>query len=143
MSARRGVDRSQPDAILKPAHVPLSSADRSAALDLTIARLLHTGTVVAVVLLAIGVVLTVGAGRSPLDPGFPPLDVTRMPSDLAALRPEGFLWLGLLAVICTPISRVLASLVGFVRSADRQMVVISIATLGVIAISVVISSLLK
>ena len=48
------------------------------------------------------------AGISPLDPGWPPLDVAAIPSDLLALRPEGFLWLGLLVTIATPLLRVMA-----------------------------------
>jgi uncharacterized membrane protein len=90
-------------------------------------------------LLAIGVVLMAAAGRSPLDPTFPPLDFARLPSDLLALRPEGFLWLGLLCVILTPTSRVVASLFGYVRDADRTMVLISLGILAVIAASVVVS----
>ena len=131
------------DAAGNPGSAPTSRADRTAALDIAVARLLSTGTLLAVGLLVVGVVLMAGAGRSPSEEGFLPLDLARLPSDLAALRPEGFLWLGLLAVILTPISRVTASLVGFLRDADRVMTVTSVAILGVIAGSVVISSLVK
>lgn len=119
-----------------------SREERAAALDLTVARLLSRGTTGSVALLAIGVVLLAAAGRSPLETGFTPLDLARIPSDIAALRPEGFLWLGLVAVILTPISRVLASLVGFMRAGDRRMVLISVAILGVIATSIVLSIVL-
>ena len=120
-----------------------SGSDSALALDLTVARLLSTGTLASVTLLAIGVVLMAISGRSPLDSGFPMLDLTRLPADILALRPEGFLWLGLIAVILTPTSRVIASLVGFVRAADRQMVLISVAILAVIGASVVISALVQ
>ncbi len=120
-----------------------SRAEGAAALDLTVARLLSRGTMSAVALLAIGVVLLAAAGRSPLDTGFAPLDLARLPSDIVALRPEGFLWLGLIAVIFTPISRVLASLVGFWRAGDRRMVLISVAILSVVATSIVLSIVLK
>jgi uncharacterized membrane protein len=111
----------------------------SLALDLAVARLLRAGTLGAVGIMTAGVVLMALAGRSPLDKPFPPFDLTRIPADVLALRPEGFLWLGLVAVILTPISRVGASLFGYLRSADRSMVLISLAILGVIAMSVVIS----
>lgn len=120
-----------------------SNADRAAALDLTVARLLSRGTMSSVALLAIGVVLLAAAGRSPLDTEFAPLDLARLPSDLVALRPEGFLWLGLVAVILTPISRVIASLGGFWRAKDLRMVVISVAILGVIAASIALTIVLK
>jgi uncharacterized membrane protein len=111
----------------------------AAALDLAVARLLRAGILVAVGLLAIGVALLAVAGRSPLDKPFPPFDPVRIPSDIVALRPEGFLWLGLVAVIFTPISRVSASLVGYIRTADRSMVLISVAILCVIGASVLLS----
>jgi len=111
----------------------------SLALDVAVGRLLRTGTVTAVVILAIGVVLMAVKGVSPTAKPFPAFDLTRIPSDILALRPEGFLWLGLIAVMLTPISRVTASLFGYVRNADRTMVLISIAILTVIAVSVLLS----
>jgi len=122
---------------------PSSRAERAAALDLTVARLLNIGTLFSVALLAVGVVLMATSGQSPLDPDFPPLDLARLPADLLALRPEGFLWLGLIAVILTPITRVIVSLAGFVRDGDRTMVLISVLILCVIAASVVISTLIR
>ena len=108
-------------------------------LELAIARLLNIGTLTSVLLLAIGVLLMLAAGRSPLDPVFPPFDLARIPGDLVALRPEGFLWLGLLAVIATPTSRVIATLIGFATSNERQLALISIGVLVIIAIGVVLS----
>ena len=113
------------------------------ALDVAVARLLRAGTVAAVAILAVGVILMAIDGRSPLDRPFPELNLARLPGDLHALRPEGFLWLGLIAVILTPISRVVASLFGYLRAADRNMVLISLAILGVITLSVVVSVALE
>jgi uncharacterized membrane protein len=118
---------------------PGSQSPAAAALDLAVARLLRAGILTAVGILLIGVVLLAAAGRSPLDKPFPPFDLARIPSDIVALKPEGFLWLGLVAVILTPISRVSASLVGYIRSADRSMVLISVAILCVIGASVLLS----
>jgi uncharacterized membrane protein len=47
-----------------------------------------------------------------------------------------------MAVIVTPISRVTASLVGYVRSGDRPMILISVAILAVIGTSIVLSVVL-
>ena len=119
-------------------------ADRRALdLDLTVAAILNAGTILAVAILATGVAAMAIAGRSPLELPFPALDLSRLPDDIVALRPEGFLWLGLLAVIATPLTRVAASLVGYVRQGERTMVIISLAILGVIAASVVVSLLVK
>jgi uncharacterized membrane protein len=59
--------------------------------------------------------------------------------DVAHLRPTGFIWLGLLAVIATPSARVVASLVGYVRRREREMVAVAVAILVVIALSVVLA----
>ena len=112
-------------------------------LDLTVAAVLNAGTIVAVGILGIGVAAMALTGRSPLELPFPALDLARLPADVVALRPEGFLWLGLLAVIATPLSRVAASLLGYLRQGERTMVFISLAILGVIAASVLISLAVK
>jgi uncharacterized membrane protein len=108
-------------------------------LDRTIARLLTVGTYVSIALLAAGVAAMVAGTISPLDraAGF---DLGRLVPDLARLRPEGFLWLGLVVVIGTPSARVLASLLGYVRAGDRIMVLVAALILAVIALSVVIGS---
>jgi uncharacterized membrane protein len=103
--------------------------------DRFIGRLLIAVTYVAVALLTVGVALMIAAGISPLAGG-PPLDLRRVTSDLVALAPAAFLWLGILAVIATPISRVVASGVGFARLGDRWMVGVAVAILAVIAIGV-------
>ena len=99
-------------------------------------RLLIVVTYAAVALLAIGVVLLLLAGISPLSGG-PPLDPAKLVPDLLALDPAGFLWLGILVVIATPLSRVIGAAVGFIGRGERLMAVVSLAILGVIAISVV------
>jgi len=111
------------------------------ALDSALARLLAIGTFAGVGLLALGVGLMAVAGRSPLDP-HSPFDFGRIPADIAAGRPEGVLWLGLLVVIATPSARVAASLAGFARVRERAMVAVSAAILLVIAVGVVIGTAL-
>ena len=112
-------------------------ADPSGArLEQSIARLLTGGTYAAIALLAVGFALMIATGVSPLSGG-PPFDITAIPGDLLALRPTGFLWLGLLVVVATPASRVLASLIGFAQRGERRMVVVAALILLVIALSVV------
>jgi uncharacterized membrane protein len=107
--------------------------DRS--FDRFLGRLLIAVTYVAVALLAVGVVLLIAAGISPLAGG-PALDLDRLTADLVAVDPAAFLWLGILAVIATPLSRVVAAAIGFARLGDRWMVGIAIAILVVITIGI-------
>ena len=108
-------------------------------LELAIARLLNVGTLTSMALLAVGVLLMVVRGQSPLAGDAPALDLGRIPADIVALRPEGFLWLGLIAVIGTPTSRVVASVVGFASAGEREMVLISLGVLAIIAAGVALS----
>jgi uncharacterized membrane protein len=104
-------------------------------LESTIARLLAVGTYVSVGLIAVGTGLLLAQGRSPLDAA-PLLDLRRLPADLAALQPAGFLWLGILGVVATPASRVGAALVGYARAGERRMALVAGLILIVIAIGV-------
>ena len=106
------------------------------AFDRDIGRLLIGVTYVAGLLLLVGVALMVVTGTSPLSGG-PALDPSALLADLASLQPAGFLWLGLLAVIATPISRVVAAAVAFALSGDGRRVAVAAAIVAVIAVSVV------
>jgi uncharacterized membrane protein len=114
-----------------------STVARAAGLEGRIARVLRVGTYGAVTLIAIGVVALLAAGRSPLDIA-PTLDPGRLLGDLVAMRPEAFLWLGLIAVLATPAARVAVSVVGFWRAGDRAMATVAILVLLVIMLGVVI-----
>jgi uncharacterized membrane protein len=107
-------------------------------LETAIGRFLTVGTYATVVVLGVGVALMLMAGRSPLAAASP-LDVGRLPADLIALRPEGFLWLGLLLVIVMPSIRVVAALVGFVRRGERRMAQVALGVLLVIVVGVVVA----
>jgi uncharacterized membrane protein len=123
---------------------PTSEAGLEAAnaLDLTIARILTIGSYVGVGLLIVGVGLMVAVGRSPLDQPTHGFDPGLIIGDIVAGRPDGPLWVGLLILLVTPASRVAASLVGYLRSGERQMAIVSLAILGVIAVGVVVGVVL-
>lgn len=109
---------------------------RARAFERTIGRLIIATTYVAVALLAIGVVLMFLAGISPLDHG-PSLDPGALVADLAGMIPAAFLWLGLLAVIATPVSRVAAAAVASARTGDRALLLVSLGILAVLAVAVI------
>lgn len=106
-------------------------------LDRIIARLLIGGTYLSVALLGLGVALMVAQGISPLAAA-PTFDPAAIPAQVAALQPVGFLWLGLMVAIATPLARVVASLIGYVAGGERRMALISVAILVVIAVGVAI-----
>ena len=115
---------------------PPSVVARRAADERQIGRLIVRITYLAVALLGVGVVSMVATGVSPLD-AVPTLDAAGLIAAMGGLRPEGVLWLGLMAVIATPIIRVLAAAFAYARGAEWRMVAISIAILAVIATGVV------
>jgi uncharacterized membrane protein len=115
----------------------MTSNERSTAeLERVIGRLLVVVTYVSVACILVGVLLMASQGVSPLDPA-PPFDLSTIPADIVALRPTGFLWLGILLVLATPISRVAVAGWGYARRGDRRFLAISIAVLVVIAIGIV------
>lgn len=104
-------------------------------LESTLARVLQVGSYVSIALVAIGVVLLIAGGGSPLDPG-PPLKLGTIVADVAAGRPAGFLWLGVLGIVATPGLRVVGALVGFWRGGERRMAGVAVAILAVVALGV-------
>jgi uncharacterized membrane protein len=113
---------------------PVPTAD----LERSIARLLTRGTYASVALLVVGVVLMLASGIGPRSGG-PAFDPTTLVPDLLALRPAGFLWLGLIVVVATPAARVLASLIGYVRRGERPMTIVAALILVVISLSVALA----
>jgi uncharacterized membrane protein len=108
---------------------------KTSSLERTVGRVLGAGALASVALLAIGIA-GMGVGHvAPLDRPFPAFDLGRLPADVAALRPSGFLWFGLLAVILTPSIRVIASLLGFAVAGERRMVAVAVVVLAVICLS--------
>jgi uncharacterized membrane protein len=104
-------------------------------LEGTLARVLQAGTTISIGLVMIGTVLLIGGGTSPLAAG-PKLTLDRLVGDVLALRPEGFLWLGILGTIATPLLRVGGALVGFWRRSERRMVVVALLIFSVVAAGV-------
>jgi uncharacterized membrane protein len=105
-------------------------------LEQSIGRLLTAGSYAAIALLAIGFGLMLLDGIDPLS-GAPTFDLARVPADLVALRPTGFIAAGLVVVVATPASRVAASLVGYGRRGERRMAFVAAMILLVILLSVV------
>ena len=112
-----------------PASIPVGVEAR-------IALVLALGTRLGIALLAAGSVLLVAGGTSPLATAWPPLDVAALPSQLLALSPAAYLWLGLIVTIATPILRVSAATLAFAGAGERRMAILGVAVLVVIVLAV-------
>jgi len=101
-------------------------------LDRMVSRVLAVGLVIAVVLMLTGAVLAL-VGRGPSPPS--ELSVSDLPRALEAVESEAFLTMGLLALLVTPIARVLALVVGFARAKSRIFCYMGVMVLVVLALS--------
>ena len=105
----------------------------------TVGQLLRVGTLTVVALVAVGTVLVLAAGRRPLQERGPAFDPARTVGDVLALRPEGFLWLGLLLTVALPATRVALAVLGYARERDIPAAAVGLAILTVLAVSVVLA----
>ena len=115
-----------------------SNRSETARAEFRIGRLLIAMTYASVVILVVGVALMIAAGISPLSGG-PAFDAADLIAELMSRTPAGFLWLGLVVVIATPIVRVIGAAITFGLHRQWIMVLIAIAILVVIATGVVIA----
>jgi uncharacterized membrane protein len=107
-------------------------------LDRRVGLALLAATMLSVGLLAVAVAAMAAGGVQPLSEPPPGFDPGRLGSDLAAGRTEGWLWLGLAAVILTPVIRVAASLVSFTAVRDGRQAVIALTVLAIMLLGVVL-----
>jgi uncharacterized membrane protein len=105
-------------------------------LEAALAHVLQLGTYASVALIGVGSVVLLAGGGSPLGGG-PAFAPERIVPDMLALRPAGFLWLGIVGVLATPGLRVLRALIGFWRRGEQRMAVVAALVLVVVAVGVV------
>lgn len=106
-------------------------------LEVALAHVLEAGTYLSVGVLALGAVLLLAGGTSPLAGG-PPLSPDTLAADVVGLRPAGLLWLGIVGMIATPGLRVLRAAIGFWRRGETRMAAVAVGVLVVIAVGVAI-----
>ncbi len=103
-----------------------------------VSRALRGGTVLSVVLVLIGMILVaVRDGPSLLTPPSA-FSFGAMASGIVHLAPFGFLLLGLIVLVLTPVSRVVISVALFSASGDRQFMWLTITVLAVLILSVIV-----
>jgi uncharacterized membrane protein len=113
----------------------MSAPTGPGALEVALAHVLQLGTYVSIALIGVGSLLLLASGGSPLSGG-PAFAPDRIIPDILALRPAGFLWLGIVGVLATPGLRVLRALIGFWRRGEQRMAVVALGVLVVVAIGV-------
>ena len=105
-------------------------------LESRVSRLLVIGTYLAIGIVLVGVVGLLASGVDPLVLATPPFDLRQIPADIAAGKPEGFLWLGLVAVLALPLGRVIVAGLGFLAARDTRLALVSLAVLLVVTGSI-------
>ena len=108
-------------------------------LDRLIGRLLTIGTYASVSLIAIGTVLMFASRIDPLA-GAPPFEPGLIVDDIAHGRPAGFMWLGLLVLLATPIARVIVSFFGYAARGERTMAIVAALIRVVMAASIALGN---
>lgn len=106
------------------------------ALELALAHVLQVGTYASVALIGAGSLLLLAGGGSPIGGG-PAFAPDRIIGDILAIRPAGFLWLGIVGVLATPGLRVLRAMIGFWRRGEQRMAAVALLVLVVVAVGVV------
>lgn len=117
-----------------------AASTRDLALDRRLARLLTAGMIVSVALVAGGVALMLVAGDVPVAVAGPGLDLAALPADMAALRPQGFLWLGLLVAAATPAARVVVALAGYALAGDRRAALVTVGVAVALLVSLALAA---
>jgi uncharacterized membrane protein len=119
-------------------HIPLEEAERAreqSRLDQAIHRLLVVGLAVSVAFMLFGLFLDLVLHR--VVPTTIP-DLREVLIRVVSLRPSGFLALGLLVLIATPVVRVIASFIAFVYERDWRYAGITLVVLLVVILSIVL-----
>jgi hypothetical protein len=104
-----------------------------------VGAVLSSGTWLIIGLVGLGTIMMLAAGRQLLQRPGPPFDPLELIFDLFSLRPEGFLWLGLLLTVALPTARTVVAFWGVLRQGDRRASMVAAGVLGLLALSVVVA----
>ncbi len=109
-----------------------------AAVESVIGRALVIGTYVAMLLILLGVLGMLVNGINPMSHVTPvAFDLSAIPEDILALRPEGFLWLGIVTVIALPIGRVVLAGISLLAAGERRLALVALGVLMVVIVSII------
>ena len=100
-------------------------------------RSLLTGLVISAAALMIGLVLAI-AKDQPLGEGGPPKHVRVLVEDAAHGNGSALLYLGILALLFTPICRVVVLAIGWTVRREHRMAFVALCVLALLAVSLVV-----
>lgn len=106
-----------------------------------VTRVLRTGVVVMLVFLAAGLGLFVAGGGGSFLGSPAALAPGPVGALLSHVTPAGFLLLGLLVLVLTPLSRVVLSVVLFAASGDRSFTLITLFVLAILSATIIVGVL--
>lgn len=98
--------------------------------------ILRWGMVLSLALMLFGLALGIFTGGQ--EASVVPLE--KVPSRILELDPAGFLTLGIVLLIATPLARVIGALCVFIREGDRKFVLVSLAVLLSVALAVLLGT---
>jgi hypothetical protein len=104
-----------------------------------VGRVLSRGTWLIIGLVGLGTIMMLAAGRQLLERPGPRFDPLELIFDLFSLRPEGFLWLGLVLTVALPTARTVVAFWGFLRQGDRRASLVAGGVLALLALSIVVA----
>ncbi len=121
------------------------AAPHEAGLEALISTLLRTGISISMALIVAGTAVSfihhpdyassAAALQRLTHPGNAPHDVPEVVAGIGALRGQALVMLGLLALMATPVLRVVVSLVSFLRSGDRAFALLTSLVLVLLLLS--------
>lgn len=119
----------------------MSAGEVPVGLRSEITRTLEVGVVIACLLLLLGIGLSYGSGAGTIHATASRISIESLPSSLERGDGQAFLLLGALALVLTPVARVLLSLVTFARGNDAAFTGIVLYVLVVLLLSLAIGVL--
>ncbi len=105
-------------------------------LSMRVAKVLRIGAIISSACLIIGVVLLMLRPSSEIAAT---LMLSDLPSAIAKWEPSGLITLGILAMILTPIARVMILVQGFAARKDRAFILIGFIVLAILLASIAIA----
>lgn len=105
-----------------------------------VSRALRGGTALSAALVVFGLVLLAVRGGPTLATPPAPFHLATLASELVNLQPFGFLLLGLVVLVLTPVSRVAISVALFAASGDRPFMWLTITVLTILLVSVIVGA---
>lgn len=116
----------------------MSEGDPPVGLRLAIRWTLQVGVAASVVLLIVGIILLGASGESSIHAPAAKASLGALPGELAGGNAQGFLFLGVIVLVFTPLVRVLLSLGAFASVEDVPFALMTLFVLVILSVGLVL-----